>query len=117
VRRQQRVVTSATVGAADGHGTTFDTLRYIATCRDPTHAHGAHPMRSGFQASFFALVGLHGLHVAVACWLVVMVGQICAYGSDARVRTNLFRLGLFWHLLDIVWIAIFPVVYLQENIG
>ena len=46
-----------------------------------------------------------------------MVGQICAYGSDARVRTNLFRLGLFWHLLDIVWIAIFPVVYLQENIG
>jgi len=26
-------------------------------------------------------------------------------------------LGLFWHLLDIVWIAIFSVVYLQGNIG
>jgi cytochrome o ubiquinol oxidase subunit 3 len=81
-------------------------------------AHGAYPVRSGFLSSFFALVGLHGLHVAVACfWLVVMVGQVCAYGLDARVRVNLLRLGLFWHLLDIVWIAIFTVVYLQGNIG
>jgi cytochrome o ubiquinol oxidase subunit 3 len=81
-------------------------------------AHGAYPMRSGFLSSFFALVGLHGLHVAVACfWLVVLVGQVCAYGLDPRVRVNLLRLGLFWHLLDIVWIAIFTVVYLQGNIG
>jgi cytochrome o ubiquinol oxidase subunit 3 len=81
-------------------------------------ADGAYPMRSGFLSSFFALVGLHGLHVATACfWLLVMVGQVCAYGLDARVKINLLRLGLFWHLLDIVWIAIFSVVYLQGHIG
>ncbi len=62
--------------------------------------------RSGFLSSFFALVGLHGLHVALGSfWLVVMIGQIFAYGCDARVRVNLLRLGLFWHLIDIVWIA------------
>lgn len=80
-------------------------------------AHGAYPMRSGFLSSFFALVGLHGLHVAVACgWLVVMVGQLLAYGRDARVQIDLARLGLFWHLLDIVWIAIFSLVYLPGAI-
>lgn len=80
-------------------------------------AHGAYPTRSGFQSSFFALVPLHGLHVAFGCaWMLVMVGQILAYGFDARVKLNILRLSLFWHFLDIVWIAIFTVVYLQGHL-
>ncbi|MWN95978.1 cytochrome c oxidase subunit 3, partial [Escherichia coli] len=54
------------------------------------------------------------LHVLAGCiWLVVMMVQLRAFGLDARVKINLLRLGLFWHFLDIVWIAIFSVVYLQ----
>ena len=57
---------------------------------------------------------LHGLHVATGClWLVVMLVQLGTIGLDKRVKVNLLRLGLFWHFLDIVWIAIFSVVYLQ----
>lgn len=75
---------------------------------------GAYPSRSGYLSSFFALVPLHGLHVLVGCvWLVVMAAQVLTFGLDARVKINLLRLGLFWHFLDIVWIAIFSVVYLQ----
>jgi cytochrome o ubiquinol oxidase subunit 3 len=75
---------------------------------------GAAPMRSGFLSSFYALVPLHGLHVLAGClWLVVMMVQVRIFGLDARVKINLLRLGLFWHFLDIVWIAIFSVVYLQ----
>jgi cytochrome o ubiquinol oxidase subunit 3 len=75
---------------------------------------GAYPARSGFLSSFFALVPLHGLHVLVGClWLVVMIVQLSTFGLDARVKINLLRLGLFWHFLDIVWIAVFSVVYLQ----
>jgi cytochrome o ubiquinol oxidase subunit 3 len=75
---------------------------------------GAVPMRSGFLSSFFALVPLHGLHVlAGSVWLMVMMAQVLTFGLDARVKINLLRLGLFWHFLDIVWIAIFSVVYLQ----
>jgi cytochrome o ubiquinol oxidase subunit 3 len=75
---------------------------------------GAVPMRSGFLSSFFALVPLHGLHVLAGCvWLMVMMTQVLTFGLDARVKVNLLRLGLFWHFLDIVWIAIFSVVYLQ----
>ena len=79
---------------------------------------GAYPTRSGFLSAFFALVPLHGLHVAVGCfWMLVMMAQVLAYGLDARVRINLLRLGLFWHFLDIVWIAIFSIVYLQGRIA
>lgn len=79
--------------------------------------HGAAPSRSGALSGFFALVPLHGLHVAFGClWLTVMMVQLVVIGADARVRVNLLRLGLFWHFLDIVWIAIFSVVYLQGMI-
>ncbi|MFZ2006453.1 MAG: cytochrome c oxidase subunit 3 [Stellaceae bacterium] len=75
---------------------------------------GAYPTRSGFLSAFFALVPLHGLHVFFgSVWMVVMMVQVLVFGLDARVKINILRLGLFWHFLDIVWIAIFSVVYLQ----
>ena len=81
-------------------------------------AHGAYPTRSGFLSAFFALVPLHGLHVLSGCvWMLVMAVQMLVYGLDSRVKLNLIRLSLFWHFLDIVWIAIFTVVYLQGRIA
>ena len=74
---------------------------------------GGGPARSGFLSSFFALVPLHGLHVTSGCiWMAALIGQIMFHGIDADVKLGLLRLGLFWHFLDIVWIAIFSVVYL-----
>ncbi|MGH7091374.1 MAG: cytochrome c oxidase subunit 3 [Stellaceae bacterium] len=74
---------------------------------------GGGPTRSGFLSSFFSLVPLHGLHVTTGCiWMVALIGQIMVYGVDSDVKLGLLRLGLFWHFLDIVWIAIFSVVYL-----
>ena len=75
---------------------------------------GAYPTRSGYLSSFFALVPLHGLHVFFgSLWILVMMIQVVTFGLDARVKINILRLGLFWHFLDIVWVAIFSVVYLQ----
>lgn len=75
---------------------------------------GAAPSRSGFLSAFFALVSTHGLHVFAGCiWIIVMMVQIAVFGTDARVKINVLRLGLFWHFLDIIWVAIFSVVYLQ----
>ena len=74
----------------------------------------ATPDRSGYLSTFFVLVGMHGLHVTIgAIWMLVMLVQLAVFGRDRRVKLNLIRLGLFWHFLDIVWIAIFSVVYLQ----
>ena len=76
--------------------------------------HGAVPSRSGYLSAFWALVPLHGLHVlAGLAWIAVIAVQLRVFGLDKRVKVNLLRLGLFWHFLDIVWIAIVSVVYLQ----
>jgi cytochrome o ubiquinol oxidase subunit 3 len=74
----------------------------------------ATPDRSGFLSAFFVLVGMHGLHVTIgAIWTMVMLVQVAVFGRDLRVKVNLIRLSLFWHFLDVIWIAIFSVVYLQ----
>ncbi len=76
-------------------------------------AAGADPGRSGFLSAFFALVGTHGLHVSFGLlFILVMTVQIAVRGLNAYAMSRLFRLGLFWHFLDIVWIGIFSVVYL-----
>ncbi len=76
-------------------------------------AKGGTPERSGFLSAFFDLVPLHGLHVTGGCiWLVCLLGQLARYGLDSRTKLGILRLALFWHFLDIVWIAIFSVVYL-----
>jgi cytochrome o ubiquinol oxidase subunit 3 len=76
-------------------------------------AKGGVPSRSGFLSAFFDLVPLHGLHVAGGClWLVCLIGQIARYGLDTDTKLGIMRLALFWHFLDIIWIAIFSVVYL-----
>lgn len=76
-------------------------------------AQGGVPQRSGFLSAFFDLVPLHGLHVTAGCiWMLAIFGQLARYGLDTRAKLGLLRLALFWHFLDIVWIAIFSVVYL-----
>ena len=74
---------------------------------------GAGPDRSGFLSAFFTLVGTHGLHVTFGLiWILIMTSQVVIKGLSVPVTSRLFRLGLFWHFLDIVWIGIFSFVYL-----
>lgn len=74
---------------------------------------GAVPSRSGWLSAFYALLSTHGLHVFAGCvWIAVMLVQIRVFGLRSEVKLRILRLGLFWHLLDIVWIGIFSVVYL-----
>jgi len=77
-------------------------------------ARGATPQSSAFLSAFFTLVGCHGLHVAVGLvWLVVMMAQVAAKRFRATVLRRLLCFSLFWHALDIIWVALFTVVYLM----
>ena len=74
---------------------------------------GAGPSRSASLSSFFALVGCHGAHVSVGLlWLGTMMAQLYVKGFRADIRRRYLCFSLFWHALDIVWVAIFTVVYL-----
>ena len=75
---------------------------------------GAGPGRSAFLSSFFSLVGLHGLHVTAGLlWLGVMIGQIATRGFMPNTLRRFMCFALFWHALDIIWVALFTVVYLM----
>ena len=77
-------------------------------------AEGAGPTRSAFLSAFFALVGLHGLHVSVGLlWLLTMMAQVLAKGYRADVLRRVLCFSLFWHTLDIIWVGIFTMVYLM----
>ena len=75
--------------------------------------HGAGPDRSAFLSAFFALVGCHGLHVTVGgLWLGTMMAQIWFKGFKPPIMRRLLCFNLFWHALDIIWVALFTIVYL-----
>ncbi|WP_350432298.1 cytochrome o ubiquinol oxidase subunit III [Shewanella sp. H8] len=75
--------------------------------------HGNGPDRSAFLSAFFALVGMHGLHVTAGLiWMLVMMVEVIKCGLNNRSITRLSCLSLFWHFLDIVWVCVFTVVYL-----
>ncbi len=77
-------------------------------------AQGAGPTRSAFLSAFFTLVGCHGLHVTVGLlWLLTMMAQVFAKGYRPDVLRRILCFSLFWHALDIVWVAVFTVVYLM----
>ena len=77
-------------------------------------ARGAGPSRSAFLSSFFTLVGCHGLHVTLGLlWLLTMMAQVFAKGYRPDIQRRILCFGLFWHALDIIWVAVFTVVYLM----
>jgi cytochrome o ubiquinol oxidase subunit 3 len=74
---------------------------------------GAGPTRSAFLSAFFALIGCHGLHVlAGLLWLLTMTAQVVAKGYREDILRRILCFALFWHTLDIVWVALFSLVYL-----
>jgi cytochrome o ubiquinol oxidase subunit 3 len=77
-------------------------------------AAGAGPTRSAFLSAFFTLVGCHGLHVSLGLlWLLTMMAQVVAKGFRPDIRRRILCFGLFWHALDIIWVALFSMVYLM----
>jgi len=75
---------------------------------------GAVPQRSAFLSAFFTLVGTHGLHVAFGIvWLVTLMFQLGRHGLIPENQRRLTCLSMFWHFLDLIWIAVFTFVYLM----
>jgi cytochrome c oxidase subunit 3 len=77
--------------------------------------HGLLPSNNTFLAIYFTLTGLHGLHVIGG-----MIVNAYLWGPGAKMwKTNPARFtnrvevaGLYWHFVDLVWIFLFPVLYL-----
>ena len=66
-----------------------------------------------FFGIYFATTGLHGLHVVVGMGLLVWLMIKTAKGHfSAEYFTPVENVGLYWHLVDLIWIFLFPLLYL-----
>lgn len=78
---------------------------------------GFGPNRSAFLSSLFILLATHGVHIASGLiWILVMIAQVLYRGLTILNKSRLQSLSLFWHFLDIIWICIFTIVYLVEEL-
>jgi heme/copper-type cytochrome/quinol oxidase subunit 3 len=77
---------------------------------------GIVPATSTFFAIYFTLTGLHALHIVGG---IVVIGYFLFPGAklwhqDPEYYTNRIECtGLYWHFVDLVWIFLFPVLYLM----
>ncbi|MBX6363580.1 MAG: cytochrome c oxidase subunit 3 [Gemmatimonadetes bacterium] len=68
-----------------------------------------------FGSTFFILTGFHGAHVTVGViWLLMLWVQALRGRLGAERALTVEIAGLYWHFVDIVWIAIFTLIYLLE---
>jgi heme/copper-type cytochrome/quinol oxidase subunit 3 len=68
-----------------------------------------------FASSFYTLTGFHGTHVAVGTlWLATLLKDAWKGRIPPAKALNLEIAALYWHFVDVVWIIIFPVVYLMS---
>lgn len=66
-----------------------------------------------FFGLYYVMTGLHGLHVVIGVGLILLMTYYTA--KDVITHDNYMKLesaGLYWHLVDIIWIFLFPLFYL-----
>ncbi len=66
-----------------------------------------------FGATFFSLTGLHMLHVTIG--VIYLFGMALRFGRGQLTGLDVEVSGLYWHFVDLVWMFIFPLVYLMSN--
>lgn len=77
-------------------------------------SNGLLPSKSLFWSFYYLMTGLHGLHV---------VGGLIANGvvwkglKEGRSPHRIESVGIYWHFVDVVWIYLFPLLYLASQGG
>jgi cytochrome c oxidase subunit 3 len=80
---------------------------------DPNAPHAAL-----FFFLYFAMTGLHAVHLTIGVGIVAFVLVRAYRGAYSSVyHTPVEVVGLYWHFVDIVWIFLFPLLYLVDRHG
>jgi cytochrome c oxidase subunit 3 len=75
--------------------------------------HGLYPGTNLFFSLYFMMTGLHGIHVLLGMGLLSYVIVLSRRGRlSASYYTPAEMSGLYWHFVDLVWIYLFPLLYL-----
>ena len=74
-----------------------------------------HEMAANFFSIYYMMTGLHGIHVVIG---IGLIGWMIIKAKKGLVHSGYYtpveNTGLFWHLVDIIWIFLFPLLYLID---
>lgn len=65
----------------------------------------------GFWSFYYTAAGLHGLHVLAGMIIMLVVAADARRGKELQ-RVEL--IGIYWHFVDVVWIFLFPLLYIAK---
>ncbi|MEP2448122.1 MAG: cytochrome c oxidase subunit 3 family protein [Balneola sp.] len=74
-----------------------------------------HPLAHVFFSIYYVMTGIHAIHIIVGIGLMVWIyirANKNEFGSE--YYTPVEMVGLYWHLVDVIWIFLFPLLYLIE---
>ena len=72
-----------------------------------------HPRAGVFFSIYYVMTGIHGLHVLIGMIAISMLAWKARGGRYSSVYyTPVENVGLYWHVVDIIWIFLFPLMYL-----
>lgn len=98
----------APAGAGDEHLSHAET----AATRDPALQYHTQI----FFSLYFTMTGLHALHMIIGIGIMLVITYMAWQGRfDAHYYTPVEMSGLYWHFVDIVWIYLFPLLYLIDR--
>ena len=78
-------------------------------------SHHLYPSESTFLGIYFLITGLHGLHIVggvIVNSFLLLPGVKMWHTAPERFTNRVEAAGLYWHFVDLVWIFLFPVLYL-----
>ena len=121
IKRGERRATLALLGGTLGCAAIFLVIKYLEW--SAKIGHGIYPGsprllagppgESVFFSLYYITTGLHGIHVLIGGALLAWIGARVKTGSiHAEDNVALENGTLYWHLVDLVWIFIFPLYYL-----
>jgi len=90
-------------------GATFAGIKAVEWTIEITHGYTI--TANGFWSFYYTAAGLHALHVIAGCIIMLIIA------NDARKGRELHRvelIGIYWHFVDIVWIFLFPLLYIAK---
>lgn len=104
-REEKRRASRLSLAAAAVLGVLFLFVKWTEYSAE--FANGIGIETSPFFTFYFLITGFHALHVAAG---IVILGLIARFDSIRNIETG----SAFWHMVDLVWVLLFPIIYLLK---
>lgn len=111
IQRGKRNLTAILIFITVLCGIAFAVVKYFEY--SAKFAHHIYPDTSIFFSLYFMLTGLHMLHVFIGIIVLTVIMVLTMKGKFNKNYSTPVELGgLYWHLIDLIWIYLFPLLYL-----